>query len=190
MDADGEALNAWLSEAFGVPVTVRESPESGFPDDTDAPGPTVIASATLDAVAAWFGGLDAEDCRGRFRANLEIGGTEAFWDDRLYAESGRGVRFRVGGVVIEGVNPCQRCAVPMRSPVSGETIPDFVRRFHALRERTLPPWADASRFNHFYRLAVNTRLPADAAELPAIVRVGDPVEIIDRPANQLETSGV
>jgi len=183
LDSDRDALNSWLGDHFGLPVTVREAPATGFPDDTDAPGPTVIAAATLEAVADWFGGLDPDDCRGRFRANLEVGGVEPFWDDRLYAEAGQAVPFRVGGVVFEGLNPCRRCVVPARSPTSGEPTRGFQTRFGDLRRQTLPPWAAVSRFDHFYRLAVNTRRPALAAG-PGIVRVGDEVEILGPPTNQ------
>lgn len=175
MDADRDALQAWLSEALGVAVQVVEDQEAGFPDDTEAPGPTVVAAATLDAVAAWFPGLDGESCRRRFRANLTVGGVDPFWDDRLYEGPGRAVRFRVGGVVFEGTNPCQRCVVPGRSPTTGEAVPAFPARFASRRREALPPWAEAARFDHFFRLAVNTRLADRGA---GVVRVGDPVEIL------------
>jgi len=175
LDADRDALQTWLSEALGAAVTVIEDQTSGFPDDTEAPGPTVVAAATLDAVAGWFPGLDGESCRRRFRVNLTVGGVEPFWDDRLYTEPDRVVRFRVGGVVFEGTNPCQRCVVPGRSPETGETTPAFRSRFASLRRETLPPWAEASRFDHFFRLAVNTRLADRGA---GVLRVGDPVEIL------------
>jgi hypothetical protein len=189
VDTDRDALHAWLGEYFGLPVALREAPATGFPDDTDAPGPTVVAAATLEAVADWFGGLDPDECRGRFRANLEIGGAEPFWDDRLYAGAGSAVRFRVGGVTFEGVNPCQRCPVPARSPTTGEPTRGFQKRFAALREQTLPPWATAARFDHFYRLAVNTRRPALDSE-PGEIRVGDEVEILDNGSNRPEPTGV
>ncbi len=177
VDTDREALNAWLGRHFDVAATLREAPETGFPDDTEAPGPTIVAASTLEAVADWFGGLDPDDCRARFRANLEIGGVEPFWDDRLYAEAGQAVRFRIGSVVFEGLNPCQRCPVPARSPWTGEPTRGFQKRFSDLREQTLPPWATSSRFNHFYRLAVNTRRPEGDFE-PGLIRVGDEIEIL------------
>jgi hypothetical protein len=40
----------------------------------------------------------------------------------------------------------------------------------------LPEWAEKSRFNHFYRLAVNTIVPADQAG--KMVRVGDEVQVV------------
>jgi uncharacterized protein len=176
--AERALLHELLSGHFSLPVTLEEAPETGFPDDSDSPGPTVIASATLDEVSSWFGLRDAEEIRERFRANLEIGGSEAFWDDRLYSIPGQAVRFRIGGIVLEGVNPCRRCVVPSRSPVSGEPFHGFQGRFLRKRRETLPPWAEASRFDQFYRLAVNTRLPDHVA---GTVRVGDEVEILTLP---------
>ena len=176
VDTDRAAIDAWLSGHFGFPVTLIENTVGGFPDDTDSPGPTFLSTATLSAVATWFPGLDTDQCRVRFRANLEIGGVEAFWEDRLFGAAGAVVRFRVGAVVFEGVNPCQRCVVPGRAPTSGAAIADFPRQFERQRRATLPPWAVSSRFNHFYRLAVNTRLAQGVA---GTIRVGDAVEILE-----------
>src|SRR5581483_2540325 len=96
---------------------------NGFPDDLNAPGPTVISTATLRTVASWFPGLTVDDMRLRFRANLEIDGVEPFWEDRLYGEQGESVTIRIGRVTIEGVNPCQRCVVPTRDPSTGHIVP-------------------------------------------------------------------
>jgi len=49
LDAEREALNAWLSTYFGRAVTVVEDAAAGFPDDTESSGPTVISTATLQA---------------------------------------------------------------------------------------------------------------------------------------------
>jgi uncharacterized protein len=43
----------------------------------------------------------------------------------------------------------------------------------ALREQELPRWDDTQRFNHYYRFAVNTLIPA--GEAGKKLRVGDPV---------------
>jgi len=118
--------------------------------------------------------LTMEEARRRFRANLEVGGTEPFWEDRLYDEPGSVVRFRVGDVIFEGTNPCRRCVVPSRSSTTGEVTPGFAKTFADHRRATLPAWANATRFDHFYRFAVNTRLANDGG----VIRVGDKVEIL------------
>ena len=170
---DQAAINARLSEHFGRDVTLRQNAEGGFPDDRNAPGPTVISTATLAEVASWFPGLSLESARVRFRANLEIGGVPPFWEDRLFGEPDTTVPFQIGGVRFHGVNPCQRCAVPPRDPETGEVLPDFSQVFRAKREETLPPWAVRARFNHFYRLAVNTRVPE--SEAGKTLHVGDEI---------------
>ena len=157
LSGDGSDLEKYLTEFFGFAVRVVEQPAGGFPDDTEAPGPTLIGTATLATIAQWFPTLSAENIRQRFRANLEFSTAEPFWEDRLYGPAGSMVRFRIGDVVLGGTNPCQRCVVPTRDPESGQIYPRFTATFSRQRESSLPAWAEASRFNHFYRLAVNTR---------------------------------
>ncbi|MDR3710062.1 MAG: MOSC N-terminal beta barrel domain-containing protein [Capsulimonadaceae bacterium] len=171
------AIEEWLSGYFGFAVHLVSDEDNGYPDDRQSTGPTVLAEATLGEVARWFPGLSVPDLILRFRPNIIISGTEAFWDDRLYGASGEVVRFRIGDAVIEGTNPCQRCVVPPRDPHTAESWPDFSTTFRARREDTLPPWANRERFNHFYRLAVNTRTPAD--QVGKTIRVGDEVTIIE-----------
>lgn len=175
VDAERNALENWLSRFFGTATRVIENAEAGLPDDTDSPGPTVISTATLDEVTGWFDGLTLDETRRRFRANLEIDGVEPFWEDRLYSESGLAVRFRIGDVLLEGINPCQRCVVPARSSQTGERAPDFTATFERRRYETLPYWATRSRFDHFYRLAVNTRPVLGHG---GVIRVGDPIELL------------
>jgi uncharacterized protein YcbX len=168
-------LADWLSDYLKMQVTVIENADGGFPDDTQAPGPTVISRATLAEVATWYPGLTVEEVRSRFRANLEIDGVEAFWEDRLMAEGLGVVRFRIGDAELLGTNPCARCVVPSRHPVSGEPIREFAKTFARRREASLAAWAPRDRFDHFYRLSVNTRR---ASARPCVVRVGDEVQII------------
>jgi uncharacterized protein YcbX len=168
-------LEQWLSDFFGLAVRVKENAAAGFPDDTAAPGPTVVSTATLAEVTGWFPGLTLPETRRRFRANLEIEDVEPFWEDRLYAEEGEAVRFQIGDVQLEGTNPCQRCVVPTRASETGERYHDFATIFERQRYEMLPYWATRSRFDHFYRLAVNTR---PVAGRTGTLRVGDEVKIV------------
>jgi glycine betaine catabolism B len=184
VDSERAALEEWLAEFFGFPVSFRENTAAGFPDDTDSPGPTLISTATLREVGSWFD-LTVEQARGRFRANLEIDGVPPFWEDQLYGERGTTVRFRIGEAVFDGVNPCQRCVVPARDPATGRDSRDFAKRFVEMRKKRFPEWAEASRFNHYYRLAVNTKLVGNKSAL--FLSTGDRVQIIgphiEKPAN-------
>jgi uncharacterized protein len=188
---DTEAAAEWFSVYFEQRVLVRHS-GNGFPDDVAANGPTIVSTATLETVCKWFPELDLEEARRRFRTTLEIDAGESalaresgrrgesngklppFWEDRLFGPANTyAVRFRIGEVNLEGSNPCARCSVPPRDSYSGETIEGFQKRFSELRREHLPTWATPERFDHFYRLATNTRVaPSEAGKL---LRVGDPL---------------
>ena len=173
LDDSRDALEAWLSERFGFSVRFEQNSILGFPDDLEASGPTVISRATLGEVSSWFG-IDEDEARRRFRANIEIDGVPPFWEDRLYGPRGESRYFRVADARLEAVNLCARCAVPSRDSRSGEIErPDFAKAFSEKRRAMLPEWAEPSRFDHFYRLAVNTRIPD--SEDGKRVAVGDPV---------------
>jgi uncharacterized protein len=163
----------WFSVFFEQQIIVRYSP-GGFPDDSIANGPTIISTATLEAVAGWFRGLSLESVRQRFRTTLEIEGVPPFWEDRLFGEEERSaVRFRIGEVQFEGSNPCARCPVPPRDPLTGANLDGFQKHFTFQREATLPAWSPRERFDHFYRLATNTRVASSQAG--KVLRVGDAV---------------
>jgi hypothetical protein len=81
----------------------------------------------------------------------------------------------VGAARFEGVNPCQRCAVPTRDPDTGAETPGFRERFLERREATLPEWAARDRFDHYFRLMVNTRVPPETVGTE--VAVGDDLAI-------------
>jgi len=140
-----------------------------------SPGPTIISTATLEAIASWYPGLDVEEVRLRFRTNIEISGVPAFWEDQLFAEPEDTVNFQMGNVQFMGINPCQRCVVITRDSQTGETDLKFQKTFVTQRQTTLPEWAERSRFNHFYRLAINTRLPV--TEAGKKICIGDELRI-------------
>jgi uncharacterized protein len=173
LDQQRIPLENWLSNFFGFPVKLIQNSEMGFPDDTHSPGPTLISTETIAAVTSWFPELTVPELRSRLRTTLEITNTEAFWEDRLYAQAGNLVPFQIGTAHFLGVNPCQRCIVPTRSAKTGEPYANFQKIFVTQRQATLPDWVEATRFNHYYRLAVNTRCPA--CEAGKVLQVGDPI---------------
>ena len=170
---DGSSvIDRWLSEFFGFSVRLKNDPTAGFADDRTASGPTIVSDASLRAVREWFPELSLESLRLRFRTNLELTGGKPFCEDLLYAGVDELKAFRIGDVNFLGHNPCQRCVVPTRDPVSGEAVPGFQKKFMEMRKQMLPSWANALRFSHYYRFAVNTSIPADEAGKK--LRVGDP----------------
>ena len=152
-------LAAWLTHFLGFPVSLIENATTGFPDDLNAYGPTIISTATLEAICDWFPDLNLAEVRRRFRTNLELSGVPAFWEDRLFTTPNTVINFQIGDVQFQGINPCQRCIVPTRDSRTGTATPSFQTTFNQLRQQHFPDWVTASRFNHFYRLAVNTQIP-------------------------------
>ena len=170
----------WLSEAIGIGVLLEERADGGFPDDRDAPGPTLVSTASLAEVARWFG-FDLAESRRRFRANLEIGGCEAFWEDTLASPVRPGLapsladlpgdipadpyaslpppeprEFSIGEARFKATNVCKRCIVPTRGSRTGAITAHFRDAFEARRGRGLRPDVDASGWGHLYRLAINS----------------------------------
>jgi MOSC domain-containing protein len=186
---DTEGAAEWFSMYFEQAIQVRYTRE-GFPDDGLAAGPTIVSTASLKTVCEWFPGMTLDEARRRFRTTLEIDGVGSgdardengyasvseklppFWEDQLFADSETSVvRFRIGDVAFEGSNPCARCPVPARESQTGIDTIGFQKRFIDLRRAQLPPWAPAERFDHFYRLATNTRVPS--TECGKLLRLGD-----------------
>lgn len=175
---------SWLSEALGQDVFLVERPNGGFPDDRDAPGPTLIATATLVEVARWFG-LDLDECRLRFRVNLQVGGCDAFWEDTLASPMRKELveaadssladlpadpyaalpppeprEVQVGDLRLRATNVCRRCVVPSRDSRTGAVTEHFRDAFEARRSRSVRRDVDTASWNHWYRLAVNTAVVA------------------------------
>jgi MOSC domain-containing protein len=170
---DTERAAEWFSAYCEQTVIVRYARE-GFPDDGLAPGPTIVSTASLELVCSWFPGMTLDEARQRFRTTLEINGVSAFWEDQLFgANANYAVRFRIGEVAFEGSNPCARCPVPSRNPHTGADMVGFQKRFSDLRRAQLPPWSPVERFDHFYRLATNTRVAS--TESGKLLRLGDPI---------------
>ncbi|NDC64413.1 MAG: MOSC domain-containing protein [Planctomycetia bacterium] len=184
----------WLSEALDFGVLLLERPDGGFPDDRDAPGPTLISTASLQEVGRWFG-FDLDETRRRFRANLEIGGCDAFWEDTLASPARPELsppltdlpedlpadpyadlpppeprQFSIGDVTFRATNVCRRCVVPTRDSRTGVVTEQFRDVFEAWRGRRLPTAVDASGWGHVYRLAINT-----VACGQGVVRNGDAI---------------
>jgi len=177
LDGDRADLDTWLSDYFGYPVCLKQNTVGGFPDDSRAFGPTIISTATLETASSWYHNIDADQMRSRLRANIEIDGVPAFWEDNLFAETDKEVRFTIGDVTFLGTNPCSRCVVPTRNPKTGESVDRFSKIFAIQRQTLLPKWTAPSRFNHYYRLATNTKiLPTEAGK---VLQLGDPVKILD-----------
>ena len=184
-----------LSEALGEQVLLEECSDGGFPDDRDAPGPALISTASLEAVARWFG-FDLAEARRRFRVNREIGGCDAFWEDTLasparpdlnppladlpaglpadpYADPYADLpppeprEFSIGEARFRATNVRKRCVVPSRDSATGAVTAHFRDAFEARRVRGMRGDVDATGWNHLYRLGVNSVSDGSIGEIQA-----------------------
>lgn len=182
--ADPTAFAERTSAHLGYPVSLVGNESQGFPDDTDASGPTLISQETFLALGELME-LPLDELRRRFRANIEIVGGGAFFEDRAFGPAGTVVPLRIGSfsdghAKLFGVNPCRRCAVPGRDSWSGEAQAGFAKRLATWREATLAEGVARERFDgNWYRLALNTRPATDAP--PQRMAVGDKFEILGGP---------
>jgi len=175
----------WLSEALCASEThsngvlLLERADGGFPDDREAPGPTVVSTASLEAITRWFG-FDLAEARRRFRANLEIGGCDAFWEDTLASPARENLpslidlppdlpadpyadlppleprEFAIGEARCRATNVCRRCVVPSRDSRTGEVTIAFRDAFEARRNRGMRADVDPGAWRTLYRLGLNT----------------------------------
>lgn len=180
LDRDRDDLEAWFSEYFGTQVELEAGVGGSLTDsavygDGSKTGPTVISQRTLEAVASWFDGIDAEEMRLRLRPNLVLEDVPAFWEDRLVADGGR--RFRIGDVTLEALNPVPRCVVPTRDPHTGEVYEGFQETFVEQRDATFPTWGDRDAFDTLFAVMVVARIPED--ERDKSLQVGDGVRVVD-----------
>jgi uncharacterized protein len=171
---DDPSLSDWFSKYFNQPIHIQENTLIGFPDDTASPGPTIISTASLQEIASWYPKLSIPEIRRRLRTNIEITGVPAFWEDRLFTNNPQD--FSIGNIPFQGINPCQRCIVPTRNATTGSIDPGFQKTFGENRAATLPLGVDRSHFNHFYRAAVNTCVPASA--IGQTIQIGDSIQLI------------
>lgn len=137
------AIDNYLSDFFKLKTTLLKNTEGRFMDIPDVAGITILSSASLQSVTGWFNDMEMEETRKRFRATIEVEGTPAFWEDRLFIEKGMAVEFEIGDVRLLGISPRARCVVPTRHPETGEVIHGFPKHLQNTGlQRCLPglPW--------------------------------------------------
>ncbi|WP_135822218.1 MOSC domain-containing protein [Halostella litorea] len=174
LESERERAAEWFGDFFDADLTLRRDASLGYVDRRGM-GPSVVSTATLETVASWFEDMTVDGARRRLRANVEVSGVPAFWEDRFVGEAAPG--FAVGDVRFEGVTPCGRCVVPQRDPDTGDPTPEFRERFVAKRRETFPEWADDDAFDHHYSLMIIARVPE--SDRGRTLRVDDDVAVDD-----------
>jgi uncharacterized protein len=158
-----DAAHAWFSAVLGVPLRLvhlddptRRPTDPAYGDDADlvsfADGyPLLLASE--ESLAAVGSSLSMV----RFRPNLVVAGAPAWAEDGWR-------RVRVGDAVFRAVKGCSRCVLTTVDPETAEKGPEPLRTLAARRR-----WGGKVWFG--------VNLVPDTPG--ALVRVGDPVEVLD-----------
>ena len=174
---NNEQLVAYLSDFFSMNVTLIHRDNGELMDIPQTSSVTIVSQASVASLHKDLPDHLIEDLRLRFRTNLEIGGVDAFWEEKLFQEPGIGMRFTVGDVEMIGVSPRARCNVPPRNPLTGETNKQFIKQMMESRSQSLPNESALPKHGGFYHLTVNTYVPE--SEKGKVLRVGDPIKIIE-----------
>lgn len=166
----GEGYDAWFSELLGARChLVRMTAACGRPVDPDVgrDGDEVsfadgyplllIAEASLADLNAR---LAAPVSMRRFRPNVVVAGGEAFAEDGWR-------RLRIGSVEFDGVENCSRCVFTTIDPDTGEKHPDLEPL------RTLGSYRRRPEGGVYFGQNLIPRSEGT-------VRVGDPIEVIER----------
>ncbi len=174
---NNKALEKYLEDFFNMKLTLYHRTRGELMDIPKASSITIVSEASLQSLHQDFSDHTLEDLRLRFRANIEIGGVDPYWEEKLFGEQGIGFRFLVGNVEMIGVSPRARCNVPPRDPFTGETDKTFVKTMLESRSKSLPTDSLLSNYGSLYHLTVNTFVPE--SEKGKIITVGDEIEIIE-----------
>jgi len=178
LQEDEAAINEFLSSFFKIPVALYKNTQGEFLDIPVQSGVTVLSTASLATVVTWFNNMDIEETRKRFRATIELTAVPAFWEDKLFLETGTAIEFTIGEATLQGISPRARCVVPTRHPETGEVIHGFQKSFAQQRTADLPQWSTLDDYNHAYYLSVDCYIPP--SEFGKWISVGDEVKIIGK----------
>ncbi len=178
LQKDKATIDEFLSSFFKMPVALYKNTEGEFLDIPVQSGVTVLSTASLQAVGAWFNNMDIEETRKRFRATVEMAAVPAFWEDHLFLEEGTAIEFKIADTILWGISPRARCVVPTRNPETGEVIHGFPKLFARQRTTELPHWSTLADYGHAYYLSVDCYIPP--SEFGKWISVGDEVKIIGK----------
>ena len=170
------AIESFLTDYFGIKTSLLHNHTGRFMDIPDISGVTILSTASLQEVSAWFDNMNLDETRKRFRATIEIEGVPAFWEDHLFSREGRAIEFKIGDVTLFGMSPRARCVVPTRNPETGEVTHAFPKSFARHRASSLPEWSNLEEYGHYYYLTVNCFIPP--TEIGKTIEIGNEVRII------------
>lgn len=176
---ENEDLNKYLSDFFELKIELVKNEEGGFQDIPVESSVTIVSEASLQSLQKDIDRHSLENMRSRFRTNVELGGVEAFWEEKLFDKPGVGVRFRMGEVEMFGISPRARCNVPPQNPETGEMDYDFVKSMINSRNSHTETAADLLQYGRStYFLTINVFV--QKTEFGKKIKLNDEIEIFEK----------
>ncbi len=175
LSTDNKDLNDYLEDFFDLKLHLIQSAKGELLDVPYRSSVTTISEATYQSLLQDFPHHNIEDLRLRFRANIEIKGVDAYWEEQLIKAPGTGIQYTIGDINMIGMTPRARCNVPPRNPMTGETDKTFIKVMMQSRENNLSADSALPNFGNTYHLSVDTYVPP--TEAGKIIKVGDQVAI-------------
>ena len=167
----------YLSSFFKEPIFLVQNKEGKLMDIPTVSSVTIVSEASLQSLHKEFPHLTLENIRLRFRATIEIGGVEPYWEENLIGLPGNGVKLTIGEVEMIGISPRARCNVPPRDPLSGVPDKTFAKRMIFSRENSLPANSHLPAYGNLYHLTINTYVAE--SQRGKTLRVGDEINVIE-----------
>ncbi|MBC8154106.1 MAG: MOSC domain-containing protein [Bacteroidetes bacterium] len=173
--AVGEWADQWFTTALGQPcrlvfmpdTTHRDIEEGYVKPDSQGHLPAVSFADGYPFLLIGQASLDELNRRlpdpvgmSRFRPNIVVGGSVPNDEDGWY-------RFRIGPADFYGVKPCARCVLTTIDPATGRKGKEPLKTLATYRQ-----------YGHKILFGQNV-LPAPGAP-SAVVRVGQPIEVVER----------
>lgn len=163
---DINSIEEKLSNTLSLPITLINNLETGFPDDTYAPGPTWIGLSTLKEIAKWYNETWEQTAR-RFRTNIVVDGISSFEEDNWVNK-----RIQSNNIIYSITNVCNRCTVPSINLKTGTRNKNFINVFIDNRAKYVHK---EYSFNHNYKIALNSKLLKGEGKQ---LKIGDELELI------------
>ncbi len=173
---DQKKIEIYLSDFFKEPVLWVRNNDGELMDIPHEASVTIVSEASFQSLHQGLSIGTMDNLRLRFRATLEISGTEPFWEESMINEKESATRLTIGEVELMAMSPRARCNVPPRDPLTGISDKSFVKRMMKSRADSLPANSVIPAYGNLYYLAINTLIPR--SETGKWLRVGDLVRIL------------
>ncbi len=170
-----EALDKHLSHLVDTRVSLKDNGVAPIPDRPLWPGPNLISRQSLIEMESWYEGISQLELVQRFRVNMILDEPELppFWEEDLLSQD---ITLKFPSAELIKFRSCERCPVPARNPLTGESTTGFQKIFVDQREK-FRKGLDGFGTKHLYYFSLVSQV-GETQENPGF-RIGEDVLILD-----------